>query len=437
MKKNLYLFGALVALLIGTYIFQEVRTSDLFKANLIKDHLLREGDIKSLSFEDVVATKVDGQWWADKRLLSFNIFKQIEKRLVQIKKIKSVPGDKQNFFTNPKEFKVNGETWTLGDLTLDRQGFYIARDNEVMIAISEGETQELSEAPEKVVETKLEDLRKGLSYKLSDLYETQLFRYYPKLPLGTVTIESDGRPSFELDFDKNATLPPPFHGIFVHEKLLDKFVSLLTQMTIKKEVPYSESLKFAKMGNILFQNEAEEKVDWELWLSSANNADSYIIDSKNKRAYNMVGGTLKIFFIQIQDYWDKKVIPPKEFRHFFRMNTTFTQGAKSAVVEIINREPLQFAVKGYKVDEIKMNILLQYLFNLSEKDQADRVSNLSKSERKELLSGNHLRVEIFNQDILFWRKADELILVNLTQGFKAHFLVTEQTFRATFEDVLK
>lgn len=437
MKKNLYLFGALVALLIGTYIFQEVRTSDLFKASLVKDHLLAEGDIKSLSFEDVSATKVDGQWRADKRLLSSNIFKQIEKRLIQIKKIKSVPGDKQNFFTNPKEFKVNGETWTLGDLTLDRQGFYIARGSEVMIAISEGETQELSEAPDKVVETKLEDLRKGLSYKLSDLFETQLFRYYPKLPLGTVTIESDGRPSFELDFDKNTTLPPPVPGILVHEKLLNKFVSLLTQMTIKKEVPYSESLKFSKMGNILFQNEAEERVDWELWLSSANNADSYIIDTKNKRAFNMVGGTLKIFFIQIQDYWDKKVIPPKEFRHFFRIDATFAQGSKSATVEIINREPMQFAVKGYKVDEIKMNILLQYLFNLSEKDQADRVSNLSKSERKELLSGNHLRIEIFNQEILFWRKADEIILVNLTQGFKAHFLVTEQTFRATFEDVLK
>lgn len=437
MKKNLYLLATLILLLIGTYIFQEVRTSDLFKASLVKDHLLSIDDIKSLGFEDVEATKVDGQWMAGKRLLSYNIFKQIEKRLVQIKKIKSVPGDKQNFFSNPKQFKVNGELWTLGDLTLDRQGFYIARGNEVMIAISEGETQELSEAPDKVVEGKLEDLRKGLSYKLSELYETQLFRYYPKLPLGTVTIESDGRPSFELDFDKNITIPPPVSGILVHAQLIDKFTSLLTQMTLKAEVPYSEKLKFAKMGNMLFQNEAEEKINWELWLASDKNADSYIIDSKNKRAFQMVGGTLRIFFIQIQDYWDKKVIPPKEFRHFFRMDATFTQGNKSAKVEIINREPLQFAVKGYKVDEVKMNILLQYLFNLSEKDQADRVSQLSKSERKELLNGNHLRVEIFGQDVLFWRKADELILVNLTQGFKAHFLVTEQTFRATFEDVLK
>lgn len=437
MKKNLYLLGALVLLLIGTYLFQEVRTTTAFKESLTKDHLINESEIKSLSFGNVEAVKKNGQWWAGERLLSFNIFKQLEKRIVQIKKTKSIPGEKQNFFSDPKEFKVNGETWTLGDLTLDRQGFYIARGNEVMIAVSEGETQEISEAPDKVLEGKLDDLKKGLSYTLAELYETQLFRYYPKLPLGTVTIESDSRPAFELDFVKNQTLPPPINGISVHERLIDKFVSLLTQMTIKEEVPYSESLKFSKMGNILFQNEAEEKVNWELWLASGKSADSYLLDPVSKRAFKMIGGTLKVFFIQVQDYWDKKVIPAKEFKSFITLKTTFIQGEKSAVVEIVNKEPLEFKAAGFKVDSVKMNILLQYLFNLSEKDQADRISQLAKSERKELLSGNHLRVEIYGQDVLFWRKADELILVNLTQGFKAHFFVTEQTFRASFEDVLK
>jgi hypothetical protein len=84
-----------------------------------------------------------------------------------------------------------------------------------------------------------------------------------------------------------------------------------------------------------------------------------------------------------------------------------------------------------------MNILFQYVFNLSEKEQADRISQLSKSERKELLSGNHLRLEVMGQDLFFWRKQDELILANFTQGFKAHFLVTQQSLRATFEDVIK
>ena len=436
MKKNFVLLGVLALLLIGTYVFQELRSSHLFEASLTKDHLISAENIKSLSFTDVEAKKIDGQWKMDDTLLSYNTFKQIEKRISQIKKLKSVDGVRSNYFTTPIEFKVNGESWVVGDMTLDRTGFYFARDNQLMVAAMEGEGQELSDDPNKAMEVKLEDLRKHLKMRVDQLTETQLFRFYPNLPVGTVTIEVDGRPAFELDLKKNETIPPPIEGIKVHENLLEKFHSLLTQVTIKKEVPYSKDLKFSKLGQMMFQND-KDKVEWGLWLKGDNSADSYIVDDKNKKAFQMVGGSLKIFFIQYQDYWDKKIIPPEEFKNFTRLKMTFTQGSKQAKVELINKEPLAFETSKYKVDMVKMNILFQYLFNLSEKDQADRVSQLSKSERKEILSANNLRIEVLNQELVLWRKAQELIVVNLTQGFKAHFLIADESFRATFEDVLK
>ena len=436
MKKNLYLSGILLALLLGTYVFQELRTKQEFEESFTKDHLVLAEEIQSLSWGDVQAIKKDGQWWANDKLLSANTFKQLEKRIGQIKKIKDVVGDKQSFFSSPVELKVNGETWVLGDLTLDRQGFYLSRNDKLMVAISEGEGQEITDEPGKVTEVKLEDLKKALLLKRDELSETQLFRFYPKLPLGTVTIGSDGRPEYELDLLNNQTLPPPISGIKPHQKLLEKFTSLLTQMTIKNEVPYSEALKFKKLGQMVFQND-KMKVTWELWLNSGKSADSFIIDSVSKQAWQMIGGTLKAFFIHHQDYWDKKVIPPQEFKNFSRLKTIFTQGERTALIEIINREPLAFESNQYKIEAEKMNILFQYVFNLSEKDQADRVSLLSKSERKEILSGDFLRVEVMNQELVFWRKKEELIVVNLTQGFKAHFLVTQQSLRATFEDVIK
>ena len=436
MKKNLYLSGILLALLLGTYVFQELRTKQVFEESFTKDHLVLAEEIQSLSWGDVQAIKKDGQWWANDKLLSANTFKQLEKRIGQIKKIKDVVGDKQSFFSSPVELNVNGETWVLGDLTLDRQGFYLSRNDKLMVAISEGEGQEITDEPGKVTEVKLEDLKKALLLKRDELSETQLFRFYPKLPLGTVTIGSDGRPEYELDLLNNQTLPPPIPGIKPHQKLLEKFTSLLTQMTIKNEVPYSEALKFKKLGQMVFQND-KMKVTWELWLNSGKSADSFIIDSVSKQAWQMIGGTLKAFFIHHQDYWDKKVIPPQEFKNFSRLKTIFTQGERTALIEIINREPLAFESNQYKIDAEKMNILFQYVFNLSEKDQADRVSLLSKSERKEVLSGDFLRLEVMNQELVFWRKKEELIVVNLTQGFKAHFLVTQQSLRATFEDVIK
>jgi len=139
----------------------------------------------------------------------------------------------------------------------------------------------------------------------------------------------------------------------------------------------------------------------------------------------------------VQDFWDKKVIPQSEFNTFSSLKTTFSQDEKSAVVEVSNYEPLKFESPDHKVDSIKMNILFQYAFNLSDKDQGDRVSQLSKSERKEILSGSHLRLDVLGQELLFWRKKEELIVVNLTQGYKVHFMVADESFRATFEDVIK
>ncbi len=436
MKKNLSLLGLLVVLLVGTYIFHEKKLEKDFIDSFSKDRLVAQDEIKKLAFAEIAAEKKGGQWFAGDVLLSHNKMKVIEVKISQIKKLKDIQGSESNYFTQKLLFEVNGEKWILGDMTLDKQGFYISRNDKIMIATIEGENAELTDDPKKLSMIKYDELRAGLTAQMDELVENQLFRYYPELPLASVTIETDGRPAYELDLENNKTLPPPIEGISVHDKLIEKFRSLLTQVTIKKEVPYTENLKFSKVGQLVF-SEGNRKVNWELWLKADNSADSYVLDHEKKKAFQMIGGTLKVFFIQVQDYWDKKVIPPSEFENFTRLSATFIQGEKSAKVTILNREPLDFETNGFKVDDVKMNILLQYVFNLSEKDQADRVSPLSKSERKEVLSGSHLRLEIMDQELLFWRKQQELIVVNLTQGFKAHFLIADESFRATFEDVLK
>jgi hypothetical protein len=436
MRQNLILTFVLALLIIGTYFFQEVRNSKAFEDSLVKDHLIAPEKINSLAWDGVNAVKRNDQWWANDQLLSHNIFKQIEKKVSNLKVIKRLEGFNRNYFTNKMEFKVNGENWILGDLTLDRQGFYLARGDLVMVAIIDGESGEITDDESKLMELKLQDLRKALATKLEGLKETQLFRFYPKLPFGNVTIEAEGRPSYEINFLNNETIPAPIVGIFVHDNLVQKFYSLVTQLTIKNEVLYSDRLKGSMLGKMIFQKDLES-VTWELWRAGNQTADAYIIDPQRKRAWQMVGGTLKVFFTNLQDYWDKKVIPPSSFKHFSRLEATFSQDDKSTEMVIINAEPLKFENVLGKIDTIKVNILFQYLFNLSDKDQGERVSQLSKSEKKEILSGSHLRVDVMGQDLLIWRKQEELIVVNLTQGYKVHFMLPDESFRATYEDMIK
>lgn len=435
MKKNLGLFGVLVLLLTVTYFFQEKRVEKNYQESLTKDRLLTEA-LTHLKLPHLEATKKDGSWWSGEILLSHNTFKTIEQKISEIKEIKKIEGDWKNYFPHPFEFEVNHEKWTIGDQSLDKQGFYVAKGEKIYLAIIEGESTHLTQNESEVETMKLNELIVALSKPMKDLVENQLFRFYPKLPKDRVVLAVEGSLPFELKLLKDETIPPPIKGITVHRNLLSKFTALLTQMTIKEEVPYSEKLKYKKMGEVKFIGENNEET-WELWLESDKSANAYITDAKNKRAFLMVGGTLRLFFVQLQDYWDKKVIPPSDFKSFNRLEVKFRQGSKEASVTVLNREPLAFEVKGFKVEQLRMEQLFQVVFNLGPMDQANRVSQLTSTERKQVLSEEHLQLELMGQELVLWRKSQELIVVNLTQGYKAHFNLMDENFNARFEDVLK
>jgi hypothetical protein len=434
MKKNLILFGVFIALLVVTYVFQEKRVEREYNESQIQDRLITF-DITHIKLPQVEAVKKKGSWWEGEELLSHNAFKLIEKKLTEIKKIRDINGDWKNYFPNPFTFEINHIPWTIGDLSLDKQGFYIAQGKKIYLAVIEGESTHLTQDEKEIEGIKLNELITQLSKKRAELSETQLFRFYQDIPLDRVVLSVEGSLPFELNFKDNQTLPPPIQGVATHKDLRGKFYSLLTQINIKEEIPYTEKLKFKKMGELEFLSD-KKPLKWELWLRSESSADAIIIDS-NKRSFWMIGGTLKLFFVQIQDYWDKKVIPAGSFTPFTKLKTVFTQGQKSANVFILNREPLAFEAKGFKVDQPKMEFLFQFLFNLGAKEQAERVSLLSSTERKQLLSEDHLRIEVMDQDLVLWRKKEELIVVNLTQGFKTHFNLVDENFHGTFQDVLK
>ncbi len=432
MKKNLGLLAILIALLGLTYFFQEKNTEKKYEANLVKDKLY-PGEITQLTISNLSAGKLGGKWKAGEMLLSHNLLKLIEEKIHQLKKVKTVTGEKKDFFSSPVIFTVNNEEIILGELSLDRQGFYISRNGEMMLAVLEGSSQEILSDEKDIQARKLQELKVLATKRPEELYETQLFRFYPDLPLEKVTIKVPETLPFELDLKSNTTTPPPFPGITVHEKLPAKFMSLLSQVTLKEEIPYD---KFStKLGQITFSG-AGKGVMWELYTRNPKTADAVLVDPVRQKAWLMIGGTLKVFFIQLQDYWDKKTIPPEQFRSFDRTPLTLTEGNLRTIVTLVNKEPLEFESSGFKVNKEKMLELVSYALNLGPLDQPTRVSLLSNSERKQVLSGKFLQMEIFGQELLFWVKAEEIIIVNLTQGYKSHFPRVDIAGGFHFKDVL-
>lgn len=436
MKKNLLLSLLLVALLVLTYFIQEKRVNNEYEAALIEGKVLQK-EITQLKLPHLEAVKKEGSWWHQDQLLSHNDFKQIETRLNQLKAVKSIEGKWDQIAEDPLNFEVNNEPWSLGQLSLDKSSFYLKSGEKINLAFIDGQGSSLGTSAEEIEIAKLNELKSLLSQNRDELMEKQLFRYYPNLNPQIVRVNTQGNLPFKISLKENTTSPPPIEGVKVYPSLASNFLSLLTQIMIQEEIPYSDKLKVKKLSEIVMINADGSETVWSVWLRSQKKADAILLDEKNQRAFLMVGGSLKVFFVGLQGYWDKKVIPPKDFKSFDRLSTTLTQGERSAEVTVLNREPLDFEAANFKVKRGHMSDLFYFIFNLGSRDQADRVSQLTKSERKQLLSGNHLRVEVMGQELLFWRKPHELIVVNLTQGFKSHFTVTSETFRANFEDVLE
>lgn len=436
MKKNLLLFLTLAALLVVTYVFQEKKSLRDFSESVTRNQII-SAPIEALSLPAGDLIKRDESWWKGDKLLSHNFMRQLESKLLEIKKVKAlIGGNWEDYFPEPLSFSVNHVSYTLGGMSLDKKGFYIARDKTIMLARIEGESHELTTNEDEIDGIKLKELKDLLTRSESEILEKQLFRFFDNLPLAKAVVKMEDRLDYELDFEKNETSPPALPGVSVHEKLREKFLSLLTQVTIKNEIPFPDKPLLKRLGSLTLTDDPRSLV-WELWLRSDKSADVLILDSTNKRAFEVIGGTVKIFFTNLQDYWDKKVIPADEFRGFQRLPLTFIQGEREGKVFIINSEPLRFESSKFKVQEAGMNEVLRYLFNLPPHAEAQRVSPLTKSEKKQILSENHLRARVWEEEILFWNKAQEIILVNLTRGFKAHFYKRENSGGFEFKDVLK
>lgn len=433
MKKNLLLSGVLVVLLGITYFAQEKKNEKTFEESLVKDKLF-PAPITRLKIAGIDAEKTGKSWMSGEKLLSHNVMNMVEEKIRQLKKVKTVTGNKADFFSSAIAFSVNGDELLVGDLSLDRQGFYLSHNGEMMLVVLEGSAHEITRDENELQPTKYNELRALLSKSPKEFAETQLFRFYPELPLERVTVKATDALPFEIDLKANATTPPPFPGISTHEKLKEKFISLLSQVTLKEEIPYGPF--GSKLSELTFMSSGKA-VMWELYSRSEKSADAIIVDPVRRRAWHMIGGTLRVFFVQLQDYWDKKIIPPSNFKSFDRESLTFTEGNLRTVVVLVNREPFVFESTGFKVDQEKMLELITYSLNLGPLDQASRVSLLSNSERKQVLSETHLRVEMFGQELLYWVRPEELIIVNLSQGYKAHFPRENLSGGFHFKDVLK
>jgi len=396
MKTNGILFLFLVGLLTLTYFFQEKKIwSNPADENELGK--LIDFPIQKISLPNIEAEKKASKWLYGKQLLSQRLFEKLEERLLQIELIKVLDEVDKTILDGALAFTVNGHVFNLGEISLDKESFYVGRDGKFFLAKIEGASAGISLSEADLEADKLDELKSLMSMPNENYFEDQLISYYDNFSPEKVLVFREGTGAYELNFLENSTSPEPLKGVEVHRDIKTKFISQLNQIQIKKELSFNQLKKFKKLAVINFRQKNSKVIIWEIWQTNQATADAMVIDSDMRKAFLITGQSMKLFFLNVQDFWDKKIIPSEKFKHFESLKFEISQNNKTEKVEILNREPLAFNASSLKTNQERLGDLFQFLFNLGPFDQADRISQLTSTEKVQFLDRLFLKIKILEK----------------------------------------
>ena len=430
MKSNLKLLILLLVLVTGTYFLVE-RPDRVWWSQHNDSYTLKPifENAKTLEFQKTIWVLKDQQWTYEKDILSQPILAKWKRILTSFKLEREIPltatVKKADFITKGYSLGIDDNHYIIGDQSADGKSVYILDTDKNRIL-------QMSLLPSDLYKV-LDELKEN---DLEKMIEKRVYAHFSHIEFEKVLFETPGILSFELDLINKVTIPKPIAGVLQHPHLDQKFWHEMELLQFTHQLPYNPGLLYQKMAQVSFLQKDKKVLSFELHRLGPQNADAVVYVPETKQIFKVQGQTAKVFFDQVQDYWDRKIIPKNVFKAFNELNAHFVLGDKETNLKVINQEPLGFqSVDGkFKLKDDKLQNLFGIIFNLGQYEEASRVSILSKAESQQFQNESHIRLNVFGQDIMLVRRTNELVVVNFTQGFKAHFILFDISIGDQWED---
>ncbi len=430
MKSNLKLFAILLVLLTATYVWIERPDREWWRGH-DESFQLKElvDNAQSFEVQGVEWKLVDNLWTHGQDLMAIPAWAKWRRTLTSLKLERAIPLTEtvkfDDFITDGFSLKIDGQEFILGDKTSDEKGIYLFDKERHQILQMQLFPSDLFQMLDEVKEKTAEQM-----------IEKRVFPYFSNVNFQKAVFETPGILSFELDLVNKVTTPKPIAGILQHPHIDQKFWHEMDRIQFTEQITPDLGLLYQKMAAINLYQDEKKVLSFELHRIGPLNADAVVYVPEERRMFKVQGSTAKVFFDQVQDYWDRKIIPRNVFKAFDEMRVQFILGDKEATVNVLNQEPLGFSSPDnlIKLKEDKLHNLFGILFNLGQYDEASRVSILTKSEKQQYQNEAHIRMNVFGQDLMLIRKSNELVVVNFTQGFKAHFILFDISIGDQWED---
>lgn len=430
--KNLLLTVVLASLVTFAYFHEEIgkakKEATKIESQKIISFMFDEVDRIELPNTNLV--KNNGVWIVkEMNFLASN--QNVNKLLKIIESIHQLDlvklngkSEKEFFKYQDYEFTISSKenTWKyrLGDVSELTGNFYVqdlnAKDRPIYIAKDTSLFEGMYKNELELYLNQYIRLKNYISAAPKVYMEPRVF--YDVLQNGISRIKINNRWNrwFEVDVTANKTIPEIKSAL--------KYLNLKSEVTSKmnlihfKEL-HKDSVLSEKVSDIEITSEGK-KIVASLYVSLDGRAGNFLQIKGNKWIYELKEGAEKLFFQNVQQFWDKKIHYQKDLSKLKRIDFELSVADIFYKFYIDDIEKFEFKWDDAKVKSVNvqnLNFLFHILFGLENFNQALIVKDLEKND-KEIFA---MKVKLLNKELTLRFYLKDIILENHSDNYQMHY----------------
>ncbi len=389
MKVNGLLFLILVGLIFFTYQFEEKE----FKKKLIPTD--RVYPFKNTIFNKIKLHNLELEKNNDWVIMphKFNTNQAVYEL---ISAFKSLSCEKVKVMTQSSmNFEINGEKYSLGNISPISGEFYLQTPTERLICLHEGKTQKVYKDQKESYIYKYEMLKGMITADQAYFINRNIVDESFRTQLASVKIDNVRNRWFTLDFVRKAMHPIAPSEIELKD-LKKVFQGFLDQVQVHNIfTAENENDLQKKQANLTFN----QKINWDLFYEFKNRQGLFIKKENDPFVYEISSGGQKVFFLNVQDFWKKKI--------FKNMAPFLTSKDIKLDIKVKNKS-YQFILKDFKsfkvvnksksiqsLNQNYFNFLFNLIFNLSSFSEASYIDHNEIKESDKMIELNILGKTLF------------------------------------------
>lgn len=455
--KNLILFIVLILALVGTYIFEE-RSNRISEATLAKKGQLLDveslGEITAiqgikLNFEKrgpAYFDKENGLKLSEPRLAEFfqilsglkvkNFLNQAEVNKVGANFYIPDPSMRMTF-----QFEKGAVTFVLGKKLDFDQSFYMqvikGSASQIVIVNDESPDPGVYQSDEEYKKSDAKYKRLEIVFLLTNKYfhDARVFKDFnyveDKINFKSINVSTFRNKKYSINFENSTTNPPAPKGINYFEENWVSFHRFLTKLE-GKTLYYPGNPKL--LDEVLSQFEVVDregrKYSMEVYKHYGEENGYFLKTSLNNIIYQVKPEDAQFFFVNVQDFWEKR-IGPKEKEYNFKV--TFYDG-KSEEVKIEDKDLFKVIPTNPKQTESSIRALEFKRLIEFFKSEGNHVTDMPANQ-SELLKKNILRVQFDKRNLSVILEENEAIIVDPDLKIMIHhYIGAKLPFSIKYED---